>query len=179
MRKSALLILSIAVLLLSITAGCSILGPSSPQEPIFTTYINDQFDYSISYPENWLEGEQSKKEVYILASDPDQAYICIAVLENATLPMSEIAKRWLVAVTQSQDNVAIIDSAKMEGLWDWYLSYDYVSKWDEDFHAEVFFKQVGTRVYRVDLIGERAKYSDYPFSEILASFKLSTEQNTQ
>ena len=142
-------------------------------------YINDEYGYSISYPINWLAGEQSEKEVYILAEDPDQAYVSIFVLENNTLPMSEIAKRWLFAVTQNQDNVVIIDSAKMEGLWDWYLSYDYISKWKEDFHAEIFFKQEGTRVYRLDLVGEKAKYADYPFSDILTSFKLSPEQGTE
>jgi len=173
MRKSALLLLSIAMLLPSTIIGCNFLAPSSPPQLTMDTYINDAYGYSISYPSNWLAGDNSKKEVYILANDPDQAYVAIAVLENVTLPMPEIAQRWLVAVTQSQDNVAIIDSAKMEGLWDWYLSYDYVSQWNEDFHAEIFFKQVGTRTYRVDLIGEKAKYADYPFSEILASFKLS------
>lgn len=160
-------------MLLPITiVGCSISAPSSPTEIPMETYINDEYGYSISYPINWLAGEQSKKEVYILAKDPDQAYIGIAVLENNTLPISGVAERWLFAVTQSQDNVVIVDSAKMEGLWDWYLSYDYVSKWKEDFHAEIFFKREGTSVYRVDLIGEKAKYADYPFSEILASFRL-------
>jgi hypothetical protein len=179
MKKSALLLFGIAILLLSPILGCSLLGPSSPPQPTLVTYINDQFGYSIGYPKNWQASEQSKKEVYLLSSAPDKAYIGIGVLENATLPISEIAMRWVLAVSQKEDNVVLTNRMQMQGLWDWYVSYDYVTAWGEDFHAEAFFKQVGTRIYRVETVGEKAKYSEYPFAAMLSSFKLSPEQSTQ
>jgi hypothetical protein len=179
LKKFLLLPLLAAVLLLIPTTACSVFGPSSPPQPILTTYINDQYGYSVGHPKDWQMTEESKKEVYLLSLDPEKGYFSVGVLENATLPISEIAKRWLVAVSQMQDDVVLVDTVKMEGLWDWYLSYDYVTKWGEDFHAESFFKQIGTRVYRIETVGEKASFSNYPFSAIISSFKLSTEQPTK
>ena len=177
LKKSLLLSLLAAILLL--IPACSVFGPSSLPQPILTTYVNDQYGYSVGHPKDWQVTEQSKKEVYFLSLDPDKGYFSIAVLDNSPLPISEISRRWLMAVTQMQDNVVLVDTAKMEGLWGWYLSYDYVTKWGEDFHAEAFFKQIGTRVYRIETVGEQAKFSNYPFSAILSSFKLPTEQPTK
>ncbi len=177
MKKSLLLSLLAAILLL--IPACSVFGPSSPPQPILTTYVNDQYGYSVGYPKDWKVIPQSKKDMTFVSLDPDKGYFGIGVLENSTLPLSDVSKRWLLAVSQMQDNVVFIDSVKMEGLWDWYLAYDYVTKWGEQFHAETFFKQVGTRVYRIDTHGEAAKFSNYPFSAIISSFKLSTEQPTK
>ncbi len=179
MRKLALSLSLIGTLLLSLLIGCNLFGPSSPPQPTLTTYINAEFGYSIAHPEEWRVDEQNKKDVYILSLDPDKAYVGIGILENAVLPISEIAMRWVLAVSQKQDNVILTNSIQMTGLWDWYLSYDYVTAWGEDFHAEAFFKQVEKRTYRVETVGEKARYSEYPFAAILSSFKLSSEQNIQ
>ena len=177
LKKSLLLPLLAAILL--IIPACSVFGPSSPPQPTLQTYVNDQYGYSVGYPQDWQVDSQSKTHMTFTSSAPDKGYFGIGVLENSTLPISEISKRWLMAVTQMQDNVVLVDTAKMEGLWGWYLSYDYMTKWGEQFHAETFFKQVGTRVYRIDTHGEAAKFSNYPFSAIISSFKLSTGQPTK
>lgn len=175
-KKSSLILLGVILLLLSTIIACSAFGPSSPPEPALLTYTNNTWGYSIGYPTDWEPLEESGKPVYLLPSGQYAGYVGISVLENPTLPIDEIAKRWLFAVTQNQKDVALVDTAKMEGLWNWYLSYDYVSDQGQEFHAESFFKQTGTRVYKIDTVGEKAKYAEYPFSRILASFKLPSEK---
>lgn len=176
----SLLLLAFITLPLVTAVACSMFGSSSLPQPTLTMYINDQFGYSIGYPnKDWEVGEENKKQVYLIPYSPYKGHVRISVLENNTLPVSEVAKRWLFAITQTQDGVVFIDMVEMKGLWDQYLSYDYISNWGEGFHAEAFLKQVGTRVYLIETAGEQAKYTEYPFTAILGSFKLSPEKTTK
>jgi hypothetical protein len=59
----------------------------------------------------------------------------------------------------------------MEGLWNWYLSYDYEAATGR-FHGEAYFKSTADHVYKLDTAGDAAGYKNYPFSTIISSFKL-------
>ena len=147
---------------------------------MLTTYVNEQYSYSISYPKaDWEILEQNKKQVYLIPHSPYLGHVRISVLENNTLPMSDVAQRWLFAITQVQKDVVLVEMMQMEGLWNWYLSYDYVSDAGENFQGEAFLKQEGGRVYLIETAGEKAKYTEYSFGTIVSSFKLLTEQPTK
>jgi hypothetical protein len=93
----------------------------------------------------------------------------IDVVEGVTA--REAAQRWLISIGTTWGEVTKLEDKLMQGSWDWYLSYDYDTNFGS-FHGEAYFKQAGTRVYKLDTTGLKQEYSTHPFNTMISSFKL-------
>jgi len=138
-------------------------------QPGFTTYINDAEKYSISYPLNW-KAEVSKDGTTCLLTAPTrQASVMIYVADS--LPPQTAAQYWLMSLGTHWSDITLVENKPMDGLWNWYVSYDYEAD-IATYHGEAYFKSTADHLYRLDTAANKAGYSGYPFSNIISSFKL-------
>ena len=170
-NKYWLLFLGLTVLSLSPVIACGEAGTTSPSQLSFNTYTNDDWGCAISYPSDW-QAQVVPADRTCLISSPalaDRGSLRLDVIE--ALPAKQAAERWLMALGTAWGSITLLHSTRMQGLWDWYLSYDYNSGYGE-FHGETFFKETPDYLYKIDTAGEKAKYDSYPFAEMISSFKL-------
>ena len=178
MRNSkglSLLLLGFAILSLSLVGACGETGPTSPSQDAFNTYANDEWGCAISYPNNW-EIQVVPEDGTCLISSPTLAGRGSVRLDviPALLSAEEAAERYLMALGTAWGSVTLLQNMKMQGLWDWYLSYDYDSGYGE-FHGEAFFKETPDHLYKIDTAGEKLTYDTFPFPEIISTFELLSE----
>ena len=64
------------------------------------------------------------------------------------------------------------DNKKLEGQWDWYLSYGWVTNAGVEFMGQAFFKYTTKYIYKLDTAAKSLEYDEYPFNTIVSSFKL-------
>lgn len=172
-KRYSFLLLGLIALLLSSVTACGDTETAPPQS-FFITYTNDDWGCAISYPSDW-QAQVVPADKTCLISSPsltDRGSLRLDVIE--ALPAEEAAKRWLIALGTAWGSVTLLASMRMQGSWDWYLSYDYNSGYGE-FHGETYFKETETRLYKIDTAGEKTKYHTYPFAEIISTFRLLPE----
>jgi hypothetical protein len=160
-KKYWLLLLGLISLLISSLIAC---------RTGYVTYTNDKAGYSISRPVSW-EVEMSEDGTKCLIISPTRrASVMIDVVEDMTV--KEAANYWLVSLGTAWGEVTKFEDKPMEGFWDWYLSYEYMTSYHETFRGEAYFKQADTHIYKLDTAGDKNGYDSYPFATILSSFKL-------
>ena len=161
-RKYWFLLLGPIVLLISSLVACG--------RPGYITYNNDKAGYSISHPLNW-EVEVSEDGTKCLIISPTRrASVMIDVVEG--MSAREAAQRWLMSLGTAWGEVTKFEDKPMEGFWDWYLSYEYVTSYYETFRGEAYFKQADKYVYKLDTAGDKNGYDSYPFATMISTFKL-------
>lgn len=167
----SVLLLGFAVLSLGLVGACGETGPTSPSQDAFNTYANDDWGCAIGYPSDWHLQVVPEDRTCLISSPvlADRGSVRLDVIE--ALPAEEAAQRYLMALGTAWGSVTLLYSIEMQGLWDWYLSYDYDSGYGE-FHGEAYFKETPEYLYKIDTAGEKAKYDIYPFPQIISTFEL-------
>lgn len=160
-KKHWVLLFGLIILLLSSAVGCG--------QPGFTTYDNETEGYSISYPLNW-KVEVSEDGTRCLITSPTRTGSIMIDVE-APMTAKDAATRWTMSLGTHWSEITQLENKPMEGLWNWYLSYDYEAD-TGPFHGEAYFKSTADHVYKLDTAGDAAGYKNYPFSTIISSFKL-------
>lgn len=168
--KRGLVLLAGFMMLFSSVVACSSNG-----ETDLIRYTNDDLGYALTYSDYWGVREISGTETHFTPPPPGKGYISVHVLENPTLPFELAVDVWLSLMKNEWEVFTVLDSKMMQGLWDWYVSYDYVTEDGGEYHGETFFKRTAGRLYKVDMVGEKEKYGEYPFNEVLSTFSVVTE----
>jgi len=169
-----LLLLAFTILPLGSATACGQPGHDQGPTSSFNTYANDDWGCAISYPSDW-EVQVVPADRTCLMSPPTamgRGSLRLDVIE--ALSAEQAAERWIIALGTTWGSVTMLHCMKMEGLWDWYLSYDYDSGYGQ-FHGEAFFKEGPDYLYKIDTAGEKAKYDTYGFHEIVPTFELLAE----
>ena len=152
------------ILSLSLVTGCG--------ETHSTSYTNDQWGYTISYPNDWQVEVADAEKTFLVSSPYGWGSLRIDVIEAC--PAEIAAENWLMLIGTKYGSVTLLDGRVMQGMWDYYLCYEYVTDYNE-FHGEAFFKQTETHLYKLDTVGEMWKYDSYRFDPIISTFKLLPE----
>jgi hypothetical protein len=156
------LLLGLIVLLLSFVINSCGLGG-------YTTYKNEKAGYSISYPLSWSSQVSEDGKILFMQSKSRLASVRIDVFDVMTA--QQAAQRWIIAMGTGSLDFALLENKPMEGLWNWYLSYDYEASTGM-FHGEAYFKTTAEHTYKLDTAGDMENYETYPFPKIVSSFKL-------
>ena len=162
-KKNWFLLLGLVGLLLSLFIACG--------QPGYTTYTNEEFGYTISYPYSWKVEVSADRTKCFLASPARKASVMIDVADAMS---TRVAVNYLLmSISQGAlgKEVTLIEDKPAEGPWDWYISYDYDTGFGM-FHGEACFKVTETHLYKLDTAANVEEYKDYPFSTIISSFKL-------
>ena len=167
MRNTEALLLALPgfiILLLSQVIACG--------ESHSTTYTNDDWGYAISYPNNWQVEMADGEKTFLVSAPYDSGSLRIDVIEAVLAETA--ATSWLVGIGTTLGSVTLLDNRMMQGMWDWYLCYEYMTDYGQ-FHGEAFFKRTETHLYKLDTVGEKLKYDSYRFDSIISTFKLLPE----
>ena len=161
-KESLFLLLGFIIILLSPAIACG--------EAHSTTYTNDDFGYAISYPNDWqVEVADGEKTFLVRPADDKSGSLRIDVIEAR--PAETAAQNWLMLIGTTYGSVTLLDRRVMQGMWDYYLCYEYITGYGE-FHGEAFFKQTETHLYKLDTVAENTKYDTYSFDSIISTFEL-------
>lgn len=173
-KRYSFVLLGFVALLLGSVIACSDTETAPPSYPSFITYTNDEWGCAISYPSDWRAQVVPTDRTCLISSPfvTGRGSLRLDVVE--ALPAEEAAERWLIALGTTWGSVTLLANMRMQGLWDWYLSYDYDTGYGE-FHGETYFKETPNYLYKIDTAGEKTKYHTYPFNEIISTFKLLPE----
>ena len=174
-KKYLLPIAGLVVLLSSLVVGCSQEEVISLDQRPFLTYTNEDWGYSINYPGNWEVDAIGATETYLLAPKPYSGFINISIVANPNLTPEQAATGWFMAITDTYNDPSLLANIKMETWWDWYTGYDYISRAGEEFRGEAYFKQAESNLYKINMEGEREVFEDYPFDEIISTFRFLLE----
>lgn len=160
----------------TVTKSVVITVTAAPPPPSFDTYTNYMWGYTISYPNDW-DVDSSEPECTVIASPlPYIGSVRITAYERSPLPIRDRVQIWLDIGAEHWDSFTVLESKKMEGMWDWYVSCDYYwGKYDIEFHEETYYKDTAQYSYRVLIYFEKADYDVYPLSEIAETFTLLPE----
>jgi len=148
-----------------------------PESAAYLTYTNDMLGYAISYPNDWLVEVLESNIVRIDPPFPYDGAIHIVAYDKS-LPIGVRVQIFVESKAETWDNFTLLDSREMQGMWDWYVSYDYDYTWEEygtHFHGEAYFKRTEQYTYIVQIDFEKAAYDAYPVSEIVETFMLLPE----
>lgn len=162
-KRYLFLLLGLFGLLIGLFAACG--------QPGYTTYNNEEFGYTISYPMNWKVEASADGTVCLLLHPTRRGSVMIDVKDAMSL--RDAANYWIMSISEGtfQKEIAKLEDKPMEGVWDWYLAYEYETDFGI-FHGEAYFKLTEANIYRVDTLARVGEYEDYPFSTIVSSFKL-------
>ncbi|MBM3154204.1 MAG: hypothetical protein FJ008_02600 [Chloroflexi bacterium] len=169
-RTATLLLL--AVLALSLIAACS--GISKPK---LLKYTNNEYGYSISYPEDWQVEVADKGKTCLLTPTAGFTTGSIRIDAIPSVPIERAAQSWEMAMGSQWGEITRYENKKMQGQWDWYLSYGWVTEEGLEFQGEAYFKYTPSYAYKVDTAARAKEYDQYSFNKIIASFKLLDESN--
>jgi len=163
-KELALLLVGFIILLLSTVTACG--------ESHSTTYTNDDWGYAITYAKGWQVEVADAEKTFLVSSPYGWGSLRIDVIEAC--PAETAAENWLMLIGTKYGSVTLLEGRVMQGMWDHYLCYEYVTDYGE-FHGEAFFKQTETHLYKLDTVGETSKYDTYAFDAIISTFKLLPE----
>jgi hypothetical protein len=139
-----------------------------------TTYENDTYGYSISYPSDWMVDVRS---IHLTQFNPPYPYfggISIMMYEATDLPIEEQVQIWAEVMRDLFNNFTILDSRERQGMWDWYVAINY--NWNDiEFHGEAYYKCTEDGLYQIETHFEKEDYDVYPLSEIVDTFRLLSE----
>ena len=142
-RWYLLLVIGLVLLLASCVLACGEEGekpppsaPSTPEsEPEYVHYVNEEFEFSLDYPKDWLLGEVSPNEVGIKPKDSEYNQIQISAYEAKPIigvyEESFIASSHKAGLQQYFDalgasDLEILVNERVSGMWDWVVSFTVV-----------------------------------------------------
>ncbi len=164
-KELLFLLVGLIILLLSAVTACG--------ETHSTTYTNENWGYAITYPKEWQVEVADGEKIFLVRPPYDiKGSLMIEVI--GTYSAETAAANWLMGVGTAHGSVTLLEGRVMQGMWDYYLCYEYVTDYGE-FHGEAFFKQTETHLYKLDTVGEKSKYDTYAFDSIISTFKLLPE----
>jgi hypothetical protein len=132
--------------------------------------------YTISYPNDWDVDSAEPERTVIAPPPPYIGMVTISAYERWSLPIRDRVQSWLEAGAEHWDNFTVLESREMEGMWDWYASYNYYwAEYDIEFHGEMYYKDTAQYSYELGIDFEKADYDVYPLSEIAETFTLLSE----
>jgi len=166
------------ILLVTLLFATSFLACTKPTKNTrFTTYENNTWEYTISYPSNWSVVTIDPNTTDIRSASPSLAHIGIYADDRFDLRIEDEVQIWLEGTEYAFGDVTLLESTGTKDSWDWYLSYDYfLPEHNVTFHGEAYMKQTEKNFYRVCLEAEKGDYSQYPFEEVISTFALLTER---
>jgi len=136
------------------------------------TYKNEQFGYSIDYPQDWRVEVADKGKTCLLSSTEPLSTGSIRIDVIPSVPIEQAAQSWEMAMATQWEELTRYDNKKLQGQWDWYLSYGWVTNTGVEFLGQAFFKHTIKYIYKVDTASKSLSYDKYPFDTIVSSFKL-------
>ena len=163
-KELLFLLVGLIILLLSAVTACG--------ETHSTTYTNENWGYAITYPKGWQIEVADAEKTFLVSAPYDSGSLRIDVIEAVLAETA--ATSWLVGIGTTLGSVTLLDNRMMQGMWDWYLCYEYMTDYGQ-FHGEAFFKRTETHLYKLDTVGEKLKYDSYRFDSIISTFKLLPE----
>ncbi len=144
---------------------------------IWNTYTNDFLGYIISYPDDWVVRDDIFWVLLKFEPPPDYSGgIDVAAMVNAG-SVKEVVLEWLRILVDEDDwySIDVLENYEMQGKWDWYVSFDgTMEEQGEEMHGEIHAKQEGSWFYIVHMFFEKANYYDYPLTEIIETFEVTT-----
>ena len=166
----------ILVVTLSFLLAIPFLACSQPVQNGFTTYENNTWEYTISYPTNWSVVPIDPNTTEIWSPSPSLAHIEIYADHRFDLAIEVEIQIWLEGTMKAFGDVILHESIGTKDSWDWYLSYNYsLREHNMTFHGEAYMKQTEENFYRICLEAEKGDYSQYPFGEVISTFALLGE----
>jgi len=148
----------------------------SPPSPSFTTYRDERWGYTISYPDDWFVDTQESGMIALNPPSPltSSNIIFIMAIESPG-SASEMAQSFLTVEKEKYPVLTVLDNREMEGKWDWYLCYEYLKEFEYvtvGRRAEVYIKNTEQYMYVVNVDFEDEYYDSYPLSQIVDTFTL-------
>ena len=134
-----------------------------------TTYTNENWGYAITYPKDWQVEVADVEKTFLVSSPSSYGSIRIDVIEPC--PAKTAAENWLMLIGTTYSSVTLLEGKVMLDTWDYYLSYEYVTDYNQ-YRGEAFFKGTETHLYKLDTVGETWKYDSYRFDPIISTFEL-------
>jgi hypothetical protein len=172
-KRGWFLFLGLVVMLLGLTIACG--GGYASHKTTFYTYTNDKMGYAITCPDYWQVTVIDETKARLTLPPPFRGFISIQVVENPTVPFEAAVGTSVTLMEEKYTDFTLLDNKSLQGLWDWYLSYDFAGDYGVEFHGETYFKNTGMRFYKIDTVGEKTRYDDYAFGTIISTFKLLTD----
>jgi len=155
-------------------------SPPPPSSPSFDTYTNYMWGYTINYPNDWDVDSAEPERTVIAPPPPYIGMVTIIADERSSLPIRDRVQIWLEAGAEHWDSFTVLESREVEGMWDWYASYNYYwAEYDKEFHGEMYFKDTAQYSYELSIDFEKADYDVYPLSEIAETFTLLEEEEKE
>ena len=145
---------------------------SETSETKLLTYKNEQFGYSIDYPQDWRVEVADEGKTCLLSPTEPESTGSIRIDVIPSVPAQQAAQSWEIAMATQWEELTRYDNRKLEGQWDWYLSYGWVTDQGFEFLGQAFFKYTPKYLYKVDTAAKPLEYDKYPFDTIISSFKL-------
>lgn len=170
MRKNILRAFIYLILLIGVLGFC--IACSGTSQTKMLTYKNEAFGYSIDYPKDWRVEVADKGKTCLLTPTSPSMTGSLMIYVVPSAPVEQAARSWEIAMATQWEELTRYDNRKLQGQWDWYLSYGWVTNQGFEFMGEAYFKQTATYVYRVDTAAKSLEYDKYPFDDIISSFKL-------
>ncbi|MFC2016653.1 PsbP-related protein [Chloroflexota bacterium] len=153
MKRYIIPIVIILVLASGWLSGCS----------ATTTYQNDQHDYTIDYPSNWVLEASDSKQVFIHPHETEFLYRNVSIKISDPEPLLSIEEEVMSVInTYSMPDCActifqIVSSKALENNWDWLLEYIFI-KDDPDaglnLQGQDYFKKTDDFLYVISLTWE-------------------------
>ena len=168
-RMATLLLIS--TLALSLFAACSgTAGKTSPAKLL--TYKNEEFGYSISYPGDWKIEVADKGKTSLVTPISANSIGSVRIDAIPSVPIATAAQSWEMAMATQWSTLTRHENKKIQGQWDWYLSYGWTTDKGVEFLGQAYFKYTPNYVYKVDTAAKAVEYYKYPFNTIISSFKV-------
>lgn len=158
----------------SVVISVTSVPPASPSPSSFVPYRSDTHGYAISYPSDWSLDTGVPNTVTMYLPPPSMSSISIVAVEGS-FPAEQITQLFVELMTEEYSpSFTVLDSREIEGMWDWYLSYEFEA-FDTEFYGEHYCRSTEQRIYAVFSNLEKEDYEAYPLSDILDTFTLLPE----
>ena len=136
-RWYLLLVVALVLLLASCVLSCGEGSntPSAPPEPEYVHYVNEEFEFSLDYPEDWLLEEVNPNEVGIRPKDSEYNQIqigaydaepIIGLFEDSFIVSSHKASLQQFFDMMGASDLEILVNERASGMWDWVVSFTVV-----------------------------------------------------
>jgi len=158
-------------MLLIVALGLSVACSGTPDTKMLT-YKNEQFGHSIDYPKDWKVEVAEKGKICLLTPTSPSMTGSLMIHVIPSIPIEQAVQSWEIALATQWEELTRYDNRKLQGQWDWYLSYSWVTNQGTEFMGQAFFKHTPIYIYRVDTAAQPPEYDKYPFDSIVSSFKL-------
>lgn len=111
-------------------------APSTPEsEPEYVHYVNEEFEFSIDYPKDWLLEEVNPNEVGIRPRDSKYNQIQIGAYEAKPI-IGSFEESWIAASHEASlqqffdmmgaGNLDILVNEPASGMWDWVIKFTVI-----------------------------------------------------